>query len=267
MKRFVVFTSALMLGVAASASAGPIIGTLSLVGSVDFQTGAPVVVDEIIDFHPYLTADGLGGFLTVETADGYFSGMASTFPGGPFFGGKTIDLTNMPPGAAPDTKTGPQYAPAGLPISVDFFLHDFTAPGFGGLTFELTKLPFAKGDPCDGSEKQGDSCVAPASPFTLTYTKTSKGDDATEVQFTVEGTFRNGDDIGAGFGSYGATFAGFTPFELLTAIFAGADLPGTSFSADYQSEEIVIPEPATLALLGGGLLAVVGARRRGKSRQ
>jgi len=253
-----------IVGLAANASAAPIVGTLTLSGgSVLFDSGAAALGDETLDFTPLGVG---GGFLSVITSNGYFTGMASTIPGGPFYGGKTLDLSNdaTPP-------AGAAFAPPGVLISVPDFLSDFDAPGFepitgNDLSFELLFMPLSAAPACTGAEAVGDSCSVAGSQFTLTRELTGTG-----VSFTVIGLFKAnaGADEGLGTGIYTASILGLTPFDIVSRILAGLDVgigPNQDepfgWDANFRSIDNTVPEPATLLTFGIGAAFLAIRRRR-----
>jgi len=261
MRRLAVVTCTVLalLGYSAAAGAAPIEGTLTLSGgSVLLDAGAVALGDELLDWTPL----GPGGaYLTVATADGYFTGMASTLlPVPQIYTGTTIDIQN---GGVPPA--GVALAPPGVPISVDGFLDDFTAPGFEDLAFELTFINLSSATPCTGFELVGQACSGPFSQFTLL-----REANGTSITMSVSGIFtaNGGADIGYGIGVYSATVIGLTPGQILDRIASGLDIGVNGpigWDAEYVSTaQQVVPEPATLLTFGVGSMLLTYRRRRAK---
>jgi hypothetical protein len=115
----------------------------------------------------------------------------------------------------------------------------------GGYTFTLNSTP-----------------LAPAGPFNfgpIALTQTATG---TTASLSVRGTVTGG-DFGATVnpfqGLFTAQFTGETPFEVFTSIDQGGTR-NVGFSAEFVVS--AVPEPATVALMGTGLIAMFGLAYR-----
>ena len=221
----------------APARAASITGEMNITGSA---TVTATSIDWVLGAHPG-DPSLVGSFDLVEPSSGYFVDIWK-----PVSGVNTGLSEDLPPGGGAD------------------FLSDFDTPfaEYDDLSFTLTSLgSFAGVGVCTGGEAVGDSCLAFAgSPFLLTRTTTG-----TAVEFDVFGFFVDlsfGDD-GSGnkaTGIYTANLIGKTPKQISDIINAGGSV-ASSYSAQYTANAVSAPEPATLALLGLGLLGA-GARSR-----
>jgi hypothetical protein len=102
----------------------------------------------------------------------------------------------------------------------------------------------------------GDSCSAFAgSPFLLT-----KNNGGTSVSLSANGTVA--DTVGPlslWTGAFTTQIDGSTPLQIETII----NTPGGSIESSFSGEfNIGAPEPVSMVLLGGGLLALVAIKRR-----
>jgi hypothetical protein len=266
MKRFAIAAaSALVLGIAAPASAALITGTINFTGAAIFDvkntTGSAV-----LDFAP--SGTGVGGVATVDTVDGYFFTTLNITGFPPFtdFVTATIkDQTNDPLFSG---VPGPVLLPVDTPIGaagvrfIDKFVDtDPTIPMVpNDLHFNVTLFPSQSGALCVGDIANGTSCTIGA--FLLTQTT-----EGVRLSWDYIGQWVNGIDVGDYIGAFNATLVGYTVGEVLQKLDDGIDIG----CGDTKLENCVIggnfqpiptvPEPATLLLFGAGS-GLLALRRR-----
>ena len=95
--------------------------------------------------------------------------------------------------------------------------------------------------------------VVAGSPFILSATTT-----ATVISMTVSGLAYDSTGIGTPwFGVFSTQVAGQTPYQI-----AQTELTGGTFHATYAFDgQVGVPEPFSMALLGGGLIALAGLKK------
>ena len=178
-----------------------------------------------------------GTFVVNSPAFGDFAGLFGGNP--PFFTGTVKDLV----------------AP---PVPVARFLDLFTAPGFGGLFFDLSSVIAPVAPACTGANLPVNvDCSFGA--FTI---KNSAG-GGVAVDFGVLGFFQNGLDLTtrtSGRGLYTTQLVNETVASVFSTITTGGSI-SAAYSANYLSST-EIPEPATVVMFGAGLVAIGLIRRR-----
>lgn len=221
---------AMALFLASSANAA-IFGTMNITGSVRVDATN-------IDWIPL--AGGTGTFSTIFPATGYFAGIYNPAVS-PAYTGTAKDLNSV-------------SQPVGGAIFLDSFLSSFTAPGYGGLTFDLTQIFASNAPVCTGAEGLNTPCAAVAgSPFTLS--NTSQG---VAVLFSVAGFFQApGESDAYATGSYTTQLNGRTIASVLQTLGTGGFID-SSYSAEYSA----VPEPGTTGLMMAGLGMLAAAARR-----
>ena len=148
-------------------------------------------------------------------------------------------------------------------------INDLTVPTSGGeagfmsfvgsginMHFDLTGLGPGSGVLCTSGMVDGDSCSAFAgSPFLLTMNNLG-----TSVSLSANGTIA--DTVGPlsnWSGSFTTQINTVLPYAIQTTINGGGSIQ-SSFSGEFDASGT--PEPVSLALIGGGLLALAAIKRR-----
>jgi hypothetical protein len=134
---------------------------------------------------------------------------------------------------------------------------------FGTLMFDLAAVN-GFGPPvvpeCSVNPAVGNSCsivfMGIQSPFILTTTATG-----TSVTLLAHGTIADpaGGPVSNWNGAFTTQINGQTPMQIRNTVTA----PGGSISSSFSGEfDVVVPEPMTMALIGGGLIALAAIKRR-----
>jgi hypothetical protein len=214
---------------------------------------------------------------TSVTGNATFSGSATVNSGGIFFNGTGANVTNSyVPGNGPNDNTGDFSGLTGGTIQnlvgpsmvgkvsiADFVTFNAAA---GTIHFDLTNIEAGVGTAAACSSAAiGSVCTPPNSPFTLVQT----GANSVSISLTLDGVSWINSSAGAS-----KTVGAFTtqdvaigkiPTILATILSGGSvhDSYSASFVATPASPPPTVPEPATLLLMGVGLLgAGLVARRK-----
>ena len=114
---------------------------------------------------------------------------------------------------------------------------------------------------CAADPGVNNSCSVPSSPFILTETRSNSGVLGTSVTLDAHGTIFDMGDGTTSFwsGSFTTQINTETPAQIQTIIIGGGAIT-SSFSGEFDVTNV--PEPISMALIGGGLIALACMRRR-----
>jgi hypothetical protein len=209
------------------------------------------IVDAYTDFYPVssnpipttLPPVGSTGNFDVNSASGYFgvAGLNLAVAGNQNSKIKDLVQSRQPAGV-----WGPPFQNL-----ANFFLFN-TAPG---LNFVVENVPA-----CVGALYPAGPCVLdPVAGYSSPFYFQDLPGTGSLVSFGVRGEVFNGSDYGVFNGLISGTFVGQTGAQVLANLVAN-NYVETSWSGTIDS--FAIPEPATLLLTGGALLALAGFLRK-----
>jgi len=215
------------LAVSAGVAQAQIVGTFNGAGSLS-ASGAPGIGQPVtLTFNSPLIA--------VPTLNGIFSPIAP---------GTTGTIQNITVG------TGAFSVPNFIQIAGYTFALDFVAPGSFPAVGCAATPPMA-----------GQTCSPPGTPFNLSNLDNGHGGLNTSAAFSVSGTVTDPSSTNSAYtGIFTAQFANTSFQQLSNTIDSGGTIP-VAYSLTIQATSLATPEPATFALMGAGLLCLVGVIR------
>jgi hypothetical protein len=222
------------------------VASATVVGVLDVSnclSGNVSVTSNTIDF---LTTAGTGlGCLAGQAGVGglsYGPSASTPFTAGD---GTIKDLTLVPPTSGLGFMVFPQ--PLGVTVTFDLL-------GFGpGVSNTTCALP----QPCS---------VSPGSPFILDAFTSGAG-DGTTVTLPAHGLASDSlpGGVSSNFtGAFTTQISGQTPAQIQATILTSGGSITSTFSGEFTSS--AIPEPVSMALIGGGLITLALLRRRQRRR-
>jgi hypothetical protein len=249
MRASIVARAALAVALTAGAAQAQLAGTLNFSGTVLARSatlpgGGLDPVNVVLDFAP--PGMGFGGIrISDDGNDGAFSIFNVMFPA-PGFQGTIQDIT---------VGTGGAYNVPGF-VQVPGYTFNLLNIAPGSFSSAACFIAPASGQTCTPDDGAGNPTI-----FNLTNNQNGSSIDAT-VAFGVSGVVTGLGGPSNFSGTFTAQFPGMSYQQLLTTI----NTPGGSLRRSFSATLIVtpqatVPEPATIALMGTGLLTLAGVAR------
>lgn len=249
--------SALAVALSAGVAQAQLAGTLNFSGSLSLRSAAPPgspfdPSNVLFDFSP--AGGGIGGIRVSDDGNtGSFAIFNVVFPA-PQVTGTIRDVT---------PSAGPYVVPAFLQVPIaPLYSFDLRTVAPGSFSSANCFVAPAAGQTCTPTDGVGN-------PTVLSLTNTLNGPLLnTSLTFAVTGIVTGPGGPASFTGIFSTQYAEMSYQQVLTSMASPTGTPRNSFSATFivggSGTTGTVPEPATVALLGGGLLALGGfsLRRR-----
>jgi hypothetical protein len=258
MHRSTLVRALVAVALSATAAQAQLQGTLNFSGTVRARAatlpgGGVDPVNVVFDF---LSPSGGGfGYVTISSAgnSGSFAPLNTVAPAPPFFG-TVRDLTVGVGGAY----NVPGFVLAPFPVNTYSF--NLTSIAAGSFSAASCAVPASAGQTCTPTDGAGNKSV-----LNLSNTLSATGGIDATVSFNVAGIVTGPEGASPFGGTFTTHFPSMTYQQFLSTLATPGGTLERSFSATLIATPTAVPEPATVALMATGMLALAGAgyaRRR-----